>query len=285
MSGENNILHVYQAIRNTNPDIVMVELCASRIHILKHDERTLLDDASDTSLAKIRAILKHHGLVNGIFYIVLLYGSAALTAELGMAPGGEFRRALAEVHRMENRRSILHLGDRPIDVTLQRALHGLSCWQTLKIVVQLLWCDEKISTANVEGCKQSDQLEKFMDQMGHEYPVLRDVFVSERDLYLSHSLQVAVEPQLDAAGEVRPVTVVGVVGIGHVSGIVAHWGQVHRARIDEISMVPEVSRTRRLARLMVKWGLVSAVGFGVYVVVKPRLSWQHFVEHLSSKLQ
>ena len=48
------ILSLFQAIRNINPDIVMVELCKSRVHILKHDEKTLLEEARDINLAKVR---------------------------------------------------------------------------------------------------------------------------------------------------------------------------------------------------------------------------------------
>lgn len=43
-------------IRNVRPDIVMVELCSSRIHILKHDEKTLLEEARDINLTKVNTI-------------------------------------------------------------------------------------------------------------------------------------------------------------------------------------------------------------------------------------
>jgi hypothetical protein len=35
--------------------------------------------------------------MNGIMYMLLLSLSASLTKQLGMAPGGEFRRAMTEV--------------------------------------------------------------------------------------------------------------------------------------------------------------------------------------------
>ena len=38
------------------------------------------------------------GLLQGIMHLLLLSMSAHLTKELGMAPGGEFRRAYHEVH-------------------------------------------------------------------------------------------------------------------------------------------------------------------------------------------
>ncbi|XP_031637880.1 traB domain-containing protein-like [Contarinia nasturtii] len=74
-------------IRNVKPDVVMVELCPSRIHMLYYDEKTLLEEARDISLTKIHSITKSNGLLNGLFYILMLNMSAKLTRDLGMAPG------------------------------------------------------------------------------------------------------------------------------------------------------------------------------------------------------
>lgn len=43
-------------IRNVQPDVVMVELCPSRVHILRHDERTLLEEAKDINFTKVRSL-------------------------------------------------------------------------------------------------------------------------------------------------------------------------------------------------------------------------------------
>ncbi len=56
--------------------------------------------------------------------------------------------------------------------------------------------------------------------------------MTERDLFLAHSLQVAADsiPMHAMPGRVGegadPVVVVGVVGIGHVPGILSNWGKV-----------------------------------------------------------
>lgn len=154
---------------------------------------------------QIRSLIKTNGLVNGIFYIVLLNMSAKITKELGMAPGGEFRRAFEEIQRLD--KCILQLGDRPLNITLQRALHGLSTWQTIKIFWKLLTSQEKITKEDVEQCKQQDLIEELMQEMAGEYPAFRDVFVSERDLFLCHSLQVAAMPQTLPNGALHPVKV------------------------------------------------------------------------------
>ena len=59
-------------------------------------------------------ILRDNGTVYGLMYILLLSMSASLTKTLGMAPGGEFRRAFQEAHQISG--CVVHLGDRPIQV-------------------------------------------------------------------------------------------------------------------------------------------------------------------------
>lgn len=90
-----------------------MELCSSRVHILKHDEKTLLEEAKDINIQKIRNVINANGLFNGLFYIMLLNMSAKLTKELGMAPGGEFRTAMKEGSKIKN--CLISLGDRSVD--------------------------------------------------------------------------------------------------------------------------------------------------------------------------
>ncbi|PIO59215.1 hypothetical protein TELCIR_19328, partial [Teladorsagia circumcincta] len=70
------------------------------------------------------------GVVQGILHVLLLSMSAHITRELSMAPGGEFRAAHKAV--MQTQLCRLVLGDRPIQVTLQRALGSLNFWQKIK---------------------------------------------------------------------------------------------------------------------------------------------------------
>lgn len=86
--------------------------------------------------AKMRSTLKQYGAVQGALYLLFLSTSAHLTRQLGMAPGGEFRRAYHEARNVPGCR--IHLGDRPIHITLHRALAALSLWQKAKLVWHLL---------------------------------------------------------------------------------------------------------------------------------------------------
>ncbi|XP_063705333.1 traB domain-containing protein isoform X2 [Culicoides brevitarsis] len=251
-------------IRNVQPDVVMVELCPSRVHLLRHDEKTLLEEAKDINLTKIRNVIKTNGVVNGLFYILLINMNAKITKDLGMAPGGEFRRAVSEINQLNH--CFVSLGDRPINITLKRALCGLSLFQKLKLVWKLITFDEQITTEGVEQCKQKDLLEELMKEMTAEFPAFGDVFVKERDLYLCHSLQLATLSQ-----QGRPTKSVGIVGIGHVEGIAKNWGKVNQNQIQEILTIPPTSMSNKVFLFTIKYGILSLIGFGLLKFVKPKI--------------
>lgn len=84
-------------IKNVKPNVVVLELCASRVNILSLDEKTILEESKNIDLQKVITTIQTSGLYNGIMYILLLNMSAHITKQLGMAPGGEFRAGFREV--------------------------------------------------------------------------------------------------------------------------------------------------------------------------------------------
>jgi pheromone shutdown protein TraB len=101
---------------------------------------------------------------------------------------------------------------------------------------------------DIEKCKEKDTFESIMEELTGNYPELSRVFISERDTYLAHSLQVASSPDialpfnpLNLAAVIEGVAaednnhpstgdsgrvVVGIVGLGHVQGIKDKYGTV-----------------------------------------------------------
>jgi pheromone shutdown protein TraB len=82
-----------------------------------------------------------------------------------------------------------------------------------------------------------------LEDITGEYPSLSNVLVNERDTYLTYSLQLASLPLRDVRRRdvAIPVKVVGVVGIGHVPGIVRNWGRVTDSHVAPLDTVPEAS--------------------------------------------
>jgi len=204
--------------------------------------------------------------------------SAHLTKELGMAPGGEFRRAFTEAKKVPG--CMVHLGDRPINITLKRALAALSPWQKVKLGWNILTSRDPITKEEVEKCKDRDLLENMLAEMAGEFPALSQVFVAERDLFLAHSLQMAADaipvhalgPDGEKLEGFTPPTVVGVVGIGHMPGIIEHWGKVTREQVKEVVRVDPPSTLGRVIRFTVKTAFWGGCLYGVYRVCKGPVS-------------
>lgn len=80
---------------------------------------------------------------------------------------------------------------------------------------------------DVEKCMEQDMLEKLLLEMSDQYPELSRVLVTERDQFLTHSLRKCTQriPVETNENGFVPATVVGVVGIGHVQGILKQWNQ------------------------------------------------------------
>lgn len=264
---EESMNDVSFVIRNVRPDFVMVELCQSRSHILLMDEAQLMHEATDLNLAKIREIYRTNGL-NSIFYILLLSMSSKLTKDLGRAPGCEFRRALQEARMIP--RCTIHLGDRPIAVTINRMLRSLSIWDTVRLGWRLLTTDDTITQAEVEECRDKSMLDKCMEDLAKDFPHFDELFVKERDQYMAYSLANAAMPVADENGHPRAVRVVGVVGIGHARGIRDNWGKVSSEQVRKIMTIPEPQLSKRILKATLKYGFYGLVVFGAYKVIRPR---------------
>jgi hypothetical protein len=116
------------------------------------DEQTLLREAQALTSQKMMAIvrqvwpkagpslakslIKQNGAAQGLMQVLLLSLSAHITQQLGMAPGGEFRAAYNASRDVSGCQLVL--GDRPLHVTLKRALSSLNFFQKMKFFFHLL---------------------------------------------------------------------------------------------------------------------------------------------------
>ena len=86
---------------------------------------------------------------------------------------------------------------------------------------------------------EQDILDKLLLEMGDEYPELSRVFVTERDQILSYSLRKCAQKipiETNQSGFV-PATVVGVIGIGHVQGVIKEWNQSTINNVQDLMRV------------------------------------------------
>lgn len=87
--------------------------------------------------------------------------------------------------------------------SIHRCLHILhfrvdyyTHFQSFALNLPLLICSKE----EVELCKRRDLLEEMLALMSEEFPALGTVFLNERDVFLTHSLQMAAQPHLTSTG-------------------------------------------------------------------------------------
>uniref|UniRef100_A0A0N4U5F5 TraB domain-containing protein n=1 Tax=Dracunculus medinensis TaxID=318479 RepID=A0A0N4U5F5_DRAME len=206
---------VLKTITSVQPDVVAVELCESRMLILSMDEEKALEESRNMDFKKILHYMKDVGTIQGIIQVAMISLSAHITRKLGMAPGGEFRAAYAACKTVPACRFVLC--DRPIQITLNRAVASLSIFQKMRLFVQLLRSSRADITAEeVEKAKEGDVLDKMLKEMSEQFPTLAKTLIEERDLFI-------ILIFVFFSVKWQKVVVVAVLGMGHIPGIVANW--------------------------------------------------------------
>ncbi|XP_078410820.1 traB domain-containing protein-like isoform X2 [Cetorhinus maximus] len=250
---EESIQDVQQIIQEVQPDAVVLELCQSRESLLTLDEQSLLNEAKVFDLCKMRQSIKQFGVMQTLWLMLFLKISAYLIEQLGITPGGEFRKAFREAQKIPF--CNIYLGDQPIFITLKRCAAALSFWDLVKALVGFVYIKSQplpYGKMIVKQLKKKDGLEKIKMAM-EEVPEFYRVFVSERDAYLTQSLKQAAKPivlpkilQSDPQ-KVIPSVVVGVVGIGHVAGIKKNWNK--QLNNQELIRLPNPSLSTRIFQI------------------------------------
>ncbi|XP_024885843.1 traB domain-containing protein isoform X4 [Temnothorax curvispinosus] len=280
VESQNDVSKMIQAVQ---PHIVVVELCKARVGILQIDEDVMLGYAKNIDYQAMMQTIRKEGLYDGLIHILLLRMAAHVAKQLRMPPGGEFRTAFKEAKKVPN--CIIHLADRPINITMQRAIRSLSWWQTIKLGWHLIAMKDPITQEDVELCKQRSMLDEIIAQLKEEFPVVGEVFVKERDIYLTNSLQLACLPHRTSNHTFEPARVVGVVGLGHIPGIVENWGKVKPSDIPPIMRVPPPSLSGKIIKLSIKASILGAIIYMGYKVVPTVITFQSLKSSVQGLLQ
>jgi pheromone shutdown protein TraB len=243
---------VTAVISKVVPDTVMIELCRARVAILSqhpkfNKEAKKPDAKNEVSLLQI--YLKHRRDGSNALKNVLAEFTRRVSSQLEVVPGAEFVVAAQAAAAIK---AAVILGDRPIEITLKRAWVGLTMWQKIKLlyeVVKLSVTD--ISADDIEKLKNKDLLSEVIKECTAQFPGLAIPLIEERDAFLCHSLRTC-------PGKV----IVGVVGMGHVPGIHARWSQPLPDRKALLEM-PQTPPKKPWLKRIVVWGSVGAAAAAV----------------------
>nr|XP_002127292.1 traB domain-containing protein [Ciona intestinalis] len=255
---------VRKVISMVQPDAVVVELCSSRVQVLAYDEDYLTKISEESAMERLSKCIKQKGLISGLVLYMMLQMSSHITKQLGMAPGGEFRAALSEVKLVPGCQ--LLLGDRPIEITMQRMLASLSIWQKIKFAFLLLQELKPISAEDVEKLKERDMFEQLLSEMVVEFPHMANALVAERDIFLTGYLQKTMKMGVTLPDDsTHPAVIVGVVGIGHTGGIQKRFQEeITEEQMKEIQKIPKPSKVKQVLKFAAKGAVLGVVVYSVY---------------------
>ena len=237
---------VRNQIEEWGPDLVAVELCASRMSALTEPESL---DSED--LLKI--------IKEGRSAMILLQSAlAAQQRKMGISsgekPGAEL---LAAVKAAEESDIAVEMIDRDVVITLRRAWRKMGMIEKWRILNALLWeeDDEEVSIDEVLG--DSDLLSSMMEEAREVAPRAGEVLIDERDSFLAGRIQ-----QIRGKGKVLVV-----IGAGHLSGVVQNLGEPAMdtaSRLAELSEEPPKSVWPIALMAAIPVFLLGAVGWMAY---------------------
>ncbi len=221
---------VREVIEAEEPDTVCVELCQPRYQSIRQREQWQSMDIVKVIREK-KAFLLLSNLLLASF-------QKRIAKKLDVQPGAEM---LAAIEAAEATGATVHLADREIRVTLSRIWRILGFRDKARILFQMLLSAgsmEDISEEEIERMKQEDILATLLEDVGKELPVLKEILIDERDMYLAEKIRTAPGRKI-----------VAVVGAGHVPGIRKHINE--EIDLERLNRIPPGGRTGKI----IKWGL------------------------------
>ncbi|KAJ0968345.1 hypothetical protein J5N97_025262 [Dioscorea zingiberensis] len=221
---------VDRVVRALRPDNVVVELCRSRAGIMyasdiDDDAQLLKSNMFSLSGAKFFGAVNRsinleapihaqgvkvpwlYGLLLAVFSSKISSGKTDLL-EMSFEAA---RKASEEVGAQ------IVLGDRPIEITLERAWRSLMWSEKVRFITSLI---QGITSPSIElpkndlkGQVPDESPLQLYEKLSFSYPSLLQPLIHERDTYLAWSLK-----RSKAVNNCK--TVVGIIGRGHMNGVV-----------------------------------------------------------------
>ncbi|XP_023637282.1 traB domain-containing protein isoform X1 [Capsella rubella] len=216
---------VERVVRTVKPDNVAVELCRSRAGIMYTSS---VGGEADQNLKSGVLSLTGTGFLGAVGRSLDLGGQTALALRLLLAVfssklssvadrpfGDEFRAARIASEEVGAQ---LVLGDRPIEITLERAWNSLKWAEKLNLVMAVTRAITSSSSISAAELKEQETEEsngslQLYERLSFSYPSLLLPLIHERDTYLAWSLK-----RSKAVNGCK--TVVGVIGKGHMNGVI-----------------------------------------------------------------
>jgi len=232
--------NVDRLIKTVEPESVVVELCRSRVALLYADDLQTkgLGSKQELGVGNDNAFnpmsLAGENFISAVLRSTRLGGptalalrafmgwiSGSLSENFGKRSGAEMRAARRAAEEMN---VPIVLGDRPLEITLERSLNAMSWKARFELFVALIrgliatqqqagnGTDARQELLDSLESLDEDLVSHWLRELSDRFPGLASPLVHERDMYLAWSLK-----RSKAVNGAKRV--VGVMGRGHMRGV------------------------------------------------------------------
>lgn len=244
-----SIDEVSQVIRETNPDMICVELDEGRYNSITQPQRW-----ENLNIIKVFKEGKGFFLMANL---VLSSFQRRMGNELGVKPGDEMRKAIELAKELNIPYSLC---DRDIQTTLRRAWARCGFWNKSKLLASLFSSavsSEKLSEEEIENLKKQNELDDMMGELAKFLPPVKETLIDERDQYLAAKIW--------TSGGKKSVAVVGA---GHMGGIKKHLEKIAANEesddVSAIDIVPPSKGIGKIAGWIIPAAIVALIVYGFF---------------------
>ncbi len=212
---------VRTVIEREQPESVCVELDERRFKALSERDKWLTLD--------LKSVIREKQLSTLIINLVLASYQKKLGDQLGVEPGAELLEATRVAQELD---TPVALCDRDIRITLRRAWQSMSLWDKAKFLfsgTSDLFDKQEVNEETLAELRQKDVLSELMEDLGRVMPVVKNILLDERDIYLAQKIQ-----------ETKGQRLVAVVGAGHVQGILKMLRDGQEQDLSALERIPPV---------------------------------------------
>ena len=253
------------------PDVVAVELCASRYEALTDPDRW-----KNLDLGRVVREKKIWLLASSL---ILSSFQKKIGQMTGVRPGEEM--LVGANLATENDRTLV-LADREVRITLARAWSRVGFFSRLWLISNLaasLLVSEEVEPEEIENLKNQDVFEEMISHLPKRYASLKQVILDERDQYLAEKIRRAARDlheqrtrrtarsksasKKKAASAASKPRLMAVVGAGHLNGIGRVLDSATRVDLDELDEPPAPRRFKDIG----SWVLFGLVLFAASALV------------------
>ncbi len=243
-----SVEEVEREIEEARPDVVAVELDESRYRQLQGEAPEDIDP---------RDLLKGNTVFQFLAYWLLSYVQTRLGERFDIEPGADMKAAIdtAESYGID-----VALVDRDIQTTIQRFWTRLTFLEKLRLVWQLMLAmggfDPGDEGIEMEELTDTDVVTAMIEEFRHFSPGGAEALIDERDAYIAHRLHALAE---------SGVSVVAVVGAGHVEGIERYLE--NPTELPSMEDLEQRASTRRITPFKAFGYLLALAFFSFFVLL------------------